>query len=349
MTDTVRISGVSAMGCHGVYPEEHSTPQRFVVDIAMEVDVRAGWQHDALESTISYGDAARDAVAVITGEHVDLIETLAQRIADRILARGALCVEVTVHKPDAPVDVPFTDASVTLRRRGPLLDDDAGIRHAVVALGANLGKRRATLDHAIALIRELDVHVTAVSPFMLTKAQIAPGQAPQPDYLNAVLALDTALSPLQLLDELQRIEVRCGRVRHGRWSARRVDIDIIDFAGIDSDYPRLLLPHPRAAWRLFVLEPWARIEPDASLGGVPIRERIGRLYAAEAGADRFAGPTESDSAAEDSGDGGEQGASERPGGPAGGEPSAAREAASRRDAYTRSAGRTPSDPRAERD
>ena len=257
MSDTVRITGVHAEGRHGVHEEEKARPQPFLVDVEAEVEAARAAAGDDLADTVSYADIASDAVAVVRGPSVDLIETLAQRIADRVLARGALRVAVTVHKPEAPVGLPFSDASGTIRR-------------AVVALGANLGDARAALDAAVEAVRRLDVCVTAVSRYTRTAPVLAPGQPPQPDYLNAVLTLTTAMSPLDLLAALQRIEVRLGRVRRERWGPRAIDLDIVDVEGVASRNPRLTLPHPLAAGRLFVLEPWAEIEPDATLAGSPV-------------------------------------------------------------------------------
>ena len=277
MSDTIRIDGVRALGRHGVLAEERTYDQPFVVDIELEVDVRSASRTDDVANTISYADVAQDAVDVIAGESVNLIETLAERIADRVLARGPLATSVTIHKPEAPVGLPFSDVFVTVRRRGPLTNDDVGIRHVVLALGANLGETRANLAWALEQIRALDVHVDRVSDFYETEPVLAPGQEAQPNYTNAVLSLDTALSPLELLRELQRIEVRGGRVRHERWGSRLLDIDIVDFEGVTSSLERLTLPHPRAAERLFVLKPWASIEPEATLGGRPISALVAEL------------------------------------------------------------------------
>ncbi len=299
MSDTIRIEGVKALGCHGVLAEERTYDQPFVVDIELEVDTALSAATDDVAHTISYADVAQDAVAVITGESVNLIETLANRIAEKVLERGPLSVAVTIHKPEAPVGLPFSDVFVTVRRNGPLLDNDAGIRHVVLALGANLGEPRANLEWAIEQITMLDVHVDAVSQFYETEPVLAPGQAAQPNYTNAVVALDTALSPLELLRELQRIEVRGGRVRHERWGARLLDIDIIDFEGVTSTVQRLTLPHPRAAERLFVLEPWASIEPDAILGGIPVTQLARQTGEREGNsADAVVGPAASENTSE---------------------------------------------------
>ena len=272
MSDTVRIEGVRGHGAHGVLPEEKRRVQPFVVDVEMEVEPAA----DSIECTVSYADVAADALAVVEGESADLVETLAARIAERVLARGALKVAVTVHKPEAPVGVPFSDVSVTVRRNGPLVDGGT-IRRAVLALGSNLGDGRARLDAAVEALGAIDLHLTAVSDYLSTDPVLAPGQEPQPRYTNAVATVTTAMSPLALLAELQRIEVRGGRVRERRWGPRTIDLDIIDVEGVASVNPRLTLPHPRAGERLFVLEPWAQIEPEATLDGVPIARLIEKL------------------------------------------------------------------------
>lgn len=273
MTDTIRIEGVRGCGAHGVLAEEKLRAQPFVVDVEMEVEPAAA---DSIEYTVSYADVAADALAVVEGESADLVETLADRIAERMLARGALRAAVTVHKPEAPVGVPFSDVSVTVRRNGPLVDGGT-IRRAVLALGSNLGDGRAHLDAAVEALGTLDLHLTAVSDYLSTDPVLAPGQEPQPRYTNAVATVTTAMSPLALLAELQRIEVRGGRVRERRWGPRTIDLDIVDVEGVASVNPRLTLPHPRAGERLFVLEPWAQIEPEATLDGVPIARLIEKL------------------------------------------------------------------------
>lgn len=271
--DTVRIAGVRGYGSHGVFDCEKTERHPFVADIDATVDTRAAGESDVIADTVSYADLAQDALAVIEGERVDLIETLAERIAARVLHRGALAVDVTVHKPEAPVGVEFADASVTVRRRGALLESGV-IRTVVLCLGSNLGDSAANLDWAIGEIAKLPVFVAAVSDFFVTEPVLAPEQDPQPNYTNAVVVLTTAMAPLDLLAELQTIEVRGGRVRHERWGARTIDIDIVDIEGVVSKNPILTLPHPRAAERLFVLEPWARIDPHARLGGRAITELI---------------------------------------------------------------------------
>lgn len=116
--DRIVLRGVEGFGYHGVLPEERARGQRFLVDLELEVDLAAAGERDDLNATVDYSSVARDAVAIIEGEPYDLIETVASRIAAHVLAdRRVEGVAVTVHKPQAPVGVPFDDVSVTVVRR----------------------------------------------------------------------------------------------------------------------------------------------------------------------------------------------------------------------------------------
>lgn len=144
------------------------------------------------------------------------------------------------------------------------------LTRAVIALGANLGDRQATLDAAIS---EMDAHahitVVAVSAYLDTTAVRVDGPADDaPRYLNAVALLDTALDAPQLHEVLRAIETAHGRERHERWGDRTLDLDLIDFGGTVVETDDLTLPHPRAHERLFVLDPWLEIDPQAVLVGV---------------------------------------------------------------------------------
>ncbi|GAA2501658.1 dihydroneopterin aldolase [Streptomyces thermolineatus] len=116
--DRVALRGLRARGHHGVFDHERAEGQTFVVDLVLGLDTRPAAAADDLTLTVHYGIVAEEVVAVVSGEPVDLIETLAQRIADRCLAHEAVQeVEVTVHKPNAPITVPFDDVTVTITRR----------------------------------------------------------------------------------------------------------------------------------------------------------------------------------------------------------------------------------------
>jgi dihydroneopterin aldolase len=118
--DRVTLRGLRIRGNHGVFEHEREEGQTFVVDLALGLDTAPAAATDDLARTVHYGVLAEEVAAVVAGEPVDLIETLAQRIADTCLAHEQVEeVEVTVHKPQAPVTVPFDDVTVTITRRRP--------------------------------------------------------------------------------------------------------------------------------------------------------------------------------------------------------------------------------------
>lgn len=115
--DRVALRGLRARGHHGVFPWERDEGQTFVVDLVLGLDTRPAAADDDLTKTVHYGVVAQEVVDVVEGEPVELIETLAERIAQRCLKHEAVQeVEVVVHKPDAPITVPFDDVTITITR-----------------------------------------------------------------------------------------------------------------------------------------------------------------------------------------------------------------------------------------
>ena len=326
----IALKGLGAMANHGVYDFERARDQRFSADIIMWVETAGAT--DDIAATVSYADIADEAMAVLTGTAVDLIETLAETIAARVMSHeGVVGTEVTVHKPDAPIDHPFADVSVTVRAgetdamplslslKGIYEAEDGSVltgeieaygraqapspaqqehrealpsrrgahaaeaareedtsrpahlrsRRVVLAIGGNLGDVPVTLMHTVEALSYMEgFQIDDVSPIMRTKPVLAPGQAPQPDYWNAIVVGSAIASPDELFAQTSRIERELGRERHERWGARTVDIDIIQIEGLASADPVLTLPHPRAKERAFVLAPWLLCDPDAILEGV---------------------------------------------------------------------------------
>lgn len=132
---------------------------------------------------------------------------------------------------------------------------------AVIALGSNLNQPKENLDLAIALLREA-TDLVSVSSYFTTKPV---GGPEQPDYLNAVCIVESDLPAMDLLAVLQGIEKSLGRERIEHWGPRTIDLDLIQYGGLLSSAIELVLPHPRAHERAFVLQPWFEIEPDATL------------------------------------------------------------------------------------
>jgi dihydroneopterin aldolase len=118
--DLITITGLRARGHHGVYDFERAQGQDFVVDLALELDLTAAAASDDVADTVHYGELADRVVAIVSGEPVNLIETLATRVIDACLADPRVAAAtVTVHKPGAPIAHEFADVSVTLHRRRP--------------------------------------------------------------------------------------------------------------------------------------------------------------------------------------------------------------------------------------
>jgi len=117
MRDRITLKGLRARGHHGVLPEEREEGQDFLVDVVLELDLRAAARTDDLTETVDYGALASRLVAVVTGEPVNLIETLADRLVSVCLEdRRVVTATVTVHKPHAPIPHEFADVAVRVRR-----------------------------------------------------------------------------------------------------------------------------------------------------------------------------------------------------------------------------------------
>lgn len=117
-SDVIEIRGIRAFGRHGVFEHERANGQEFVVDVRLELDTRPAAATDRLADTVDYGRIAADVHAAVEADPVDLLETLAERIAGRCLADQRVhAVAVTVHKPSAPITVPFDDVVLTVYRQ----------------------------------------------------------------------------------------------------------------------------------------------------------------------------------------------------------------------------------------
>lgn len=154
---------------------------------------------------------------------------------------------------------------------------------AVIALGGNLGDPKANIlaalkqiaDHPdIELLKSSDL----VESFALTSSGV---DKAQPNYLNAVAEIATDLAPHQLLVALNLIEDQFGRVRSERWASRTLDIDIITYGDQAVDSPELVIPHPRAFQRAFVLVPWAQMDSSAVLPGYGLVRELATEVASE--------------------------------------------------------------------
>lgn len=115
--DEITLTGLRVFGRHGVFAFEREQGQDFIVDVRMRLSVARAAQSDDVADTVHYGEVAERIVEIVGGEPVDLLETLATRIADDLLGDARLQrVSVTVHKPQAPIEAEFADVAVTVHR-----------------------------------------------------------------------------------------------------------------------------------------------------------------------------------------------------------------------------------------
>jgi dihydroneopterin aldolase len=118
ISDRLAVRGLAVRGHHGVFDFERRDGQEFVIDLVLGMDTSAAAKSDDLQQTVDYGTLVEEVRAAVANDPVDLIETLAQRIADVCLRHARVeAVEVTVHKPHAPIQATFDDVALTINRR----------------------------------------------------------------------------------------------------------------------------------------------------------------------------------------------------------------------------------------
>ncbi|MCM1497567.1 MAG: 2-amino-4-hydroxy-6-hydroxymethyldihydropteridine diphosphokinase [Clostridium sp.] len=250
--DKIIIKELETFGYHGVFEEEAFLGQKFIVDAVLYLDTRKAGRTDDLQESLDYGEACQTIKALVEKERYQLIERLAEEIAERLLlAFPQLCsVEITVKKPWAPIRVTLDTAAVCIKRRW----------HKVyLSIGSNLGDRERYLDFAIDQLNALeDTKVTAVSDYLETEPY---GNVEQDDFLNGALAIKTLKTPEELLEIIHMIEAQAHRERLIHWGPRTLDIDILFFDDEIIMQDDLIIPHVDLRKREFVLEPLSTIAP----------------------------------------------------------------------------------------
>ncbi|MGM8929877.1 2-amino-4-hydroxy-6-hydroxymethyldihydropteridine diphosphokinase [Salinicola halophyticus] len=146
---------------------------------------------------------------------------------------------------------------------------------AYIGLGSNLDAPRDQLERALATLASLPLSECVACSSLYSSSPVGPQD--QPDFINAVAAILTRLSPMALLDQLQALEQHHRRVRDRHWGPRTLDLDLLWYDGLSHRSPRLTLPHPEISRRRFVLEPLAEIAPTLTLDGELPLTLAGRL------------------------------------------------------------------------
>ena len=251
--DVIHIRRLEIFANHGVIPEENTLGQKFIISADLYKDLRAAGKTDNLKETIHYGRAAVLIKQISEKSVFQLIEKLAEEIADALLKNFPVeKVKVIIEKPWAPVRLPLETVAVEIER---------GWHTAYLSIGSNIGDREQFLKNAIKkLDNRSDSFVTKVSGFIETEPY---GNVQQDKFLNGCLELRTLLAPSELLKRVNEIEQEEGRVRTLHWGPRTLDIDILLYDNETVYTDNLKIPHTDMHNRMFVLGPLCEIAPFA--------------------------------------------------------------------------------------
>ena len=250
--DKIHIKDLEIIGFHGAIPEEKVLGQKFILSFELDVDLRKAGKNDDLTKTVHYGELAQKVEEEFTKTSYDLIEKAAEEICEFVLLNYPLVkkVKLLLKKPWAPTRKHVEYVAVEIERKW---------NKVYIAAGSNLGNKEETLKEAIDKIdKRKDCVVTKVSNFYTTDPV---GYEDQDKFVNCVFEIDTLQTPSELMDTLLEVEKDFKRERIIRWGPRTLDLDIIFYDDIISYDEHILIPHPRAHERQFVMKPMCDINP----------------------------------------------------------------------------------------
>lgn len=251
--DVIKITNLKVFAHHGVFPEETRDGQDFYVSARLYLDCKKAGKTDCLEASVDYGKACVFITDFLQQHTYRLIEAATEHLAEAMLLAMPLLkqVEIELCKPHAPIGLPFENVSVTILR---------GWHQAYLAVGSNMGDRQAHIERGIEALRVTPgVRVQKVSEMIVTKPY---GGVAQEDFVNGAVALETLLTPEELLVRLHEIEAQELRERKIHWGPRTLDLDIIFYDKQVIETADLIIPHVDMANRSFVLEPLAQLCPN---------------------------------------------------------------------------------------
>jgi dihydroneopterin aldolase/2-amino-4-hydroxy-6-hydroxymethyldihydropteridine diphosphokinase len=258
VADQIHITALRAVTIVGALPHEREIPQPLQIDLVLDVDLHDAGASDELGDTVHYGEVADRVVHAVEEAKDVLLERLATRVADVVLAFDRVdAVDVVITKLRPPIAVDAASTAVRLTRsRADAAVPPLESHRAWIALGSNLGDRLGFLRAGVLGLPM----VVAMSQVYETDPVGGPDD--QGAYLNMVVEVETTLDPFALLRRCRQIEAESMRQRVVHWGPRTLDVDIVMYDDISITSDELTVPHPRFAERRFVLTPLAEIAPD---------------------------------------------------------------------------------------
>lgn len=250
--DIIRIDNLEVYAYHGAYDEEKEKGQYFYVNAELYTNTRKAGMNDDLDASTNYGTVCDFIHDFMTKHTYDLIETVAEQLAQALLLEFKLVKSVLleIKKPHAPIEREFESVSVEIER---------GWHEAFVAFGSNLGDKEKFIDEAIEALSNLpQINIVAISDKIVTEPY---GNVEQDVFLNGVMKIETLLPADELLQILQKVEEHAGRERKIHWGPRTLDLDIIFYDDDIISEDDLIVPHPDMKNRDFVLKPLMQIAP----------------------------------------------------------------------------------------
>ena len=250
--DIIRIDNLEVYAYHGVYDEEKEKGQYFYVNAELYTNTRKAGMNDDLDASTNYGTVCDFIHDFMTKHTYDLIETVAEQLAQALLLEFKLVKSILleIRKPHAPIEKEFESVSVEIER---------GWHEAFVAFGSNLGDKEKFIDEAIEALSNLpQINIVAISDKIVTEPY---GNVEQDVFLNGVMKIETLLPADELLQILQKVEEHAGRERKIHWGPRTLDLDIIFYDDDIISEDDLIVPHPDMKNRDFVLKPLMQIAP----------------------------------------------------------------------------------------
>lgn len=268
--DQINIKGLEIFANHGFFKEEQEKGQPFIINATLHIDTAKAGRTDELSDSVDYGKICELIKDFMTQYRMNLLETIANRLARKILMAYPEIEAVTleIEKPQAPIPMKFDTVSVKIHRSW---------HTAFIAFGSNMGDRLGYINDAIANLKaDMRCEVKKVSKFVESKPY---GGVEQDNFYNGVLELRTLLEPKELLEFLQAEERHAGRIRKEHWGPRTLDLDILYFDDMVIENDDLTIPHVDMQHRDFVLVPLSEIAPYKRhpLIGLTSKEMLRRL------------------------------------------------------------------------